>query len=301
MSLDIQFIRSFGNMELLAKQAIEGFMTGLHKSPFHGFSVEFAEHKQYNTGESTKHIDWKVYAKTDRLYTRHYEEETNLRCQFVIDVSSSMYYPEDNFGKITYAAYACASLAYLLHKQRDAVGITLFNEHVIYESPIKSTSAHLQHIFSMLEEIIESKEEEKTTILSETLSRIAEKKNRRNLIVIFSDLLGQKDKLEEFFLSLQHLKHNLHEIIIFQVNDHKTEFNLELEDRPHRLFDLETNEKIDLTPEQVQHKYQQSVKNYFKEIKMFCGKYKIDFVEVDINDPLNDIIMTYLMRRRKIK
>jgi len=298
--VDIQFIRSFGKLDLLAKQAIEGFMTGLHRSPYHGFSVEFAEHKQYNTGESTRHIDWKAFAKTDRLYTKHYEEETNLRCQCLIDISSSMYYPKENVGKITYAAYACAALSYLLHKQRDAIGLSLFHEKIVKEIPIKGTAAHLQLIFSTLEELIASPSIEKSTAIPETLHRIAEKKYKRNLIILFTDLLGNKDKQADFFRALQHLKHKNHELIVFHIFDEKTERNLDLENRPHRLTDLETGEQMELNPEQVKESYQKSIKQYFHDIKILCGNYKIDFVEVDINKPLNDLLLAYLAKRKKM-
>lgn len=299
--IDIQFVRSFGNLELIAKQAIEGFMTGLHKSPFHGFSVEFAEHKQYNTGESTRHIDWKVFAKTDRLYTKFFEEETNLRCQFLLDVSSSMYYPKENFGKVTYAAYACAALAYLLNKQRDALGLILFNDKIVEETPIKGTKSHLQNIFNLLNKTIHSQKVEKATAIPEVLHAIADRKYRRNLIVIFSDFLSNQNDLPKLFSSLQHLKHSLHEILVFHVYDEKTEVNLELENKPHKLIDLETKEKIDLTPEQIQESYKKNMESYFNEIRLLCGKYKIDFVKIDINKPLDDVLMAYLATRARIR
>ena len=298
--MDIQFIRSFGKLELLAKQAIEGFMTGLHKSPYHGFSVEFAEHKQYNAGESTKHIDWKAFAKTDRLYTKFYEEETNLRCQFLIDTSSSMYYPKKNYGKITYAAYACAALSYLLHKQRDAIGLTLFNEKITKEIPIKGTGAHLQLVFSILQDLINKPNIQKSTTIPKTLHHIAEKKYKRNLIILFTDLLSNKNQMHDFLHALQHLKHKNHEVIIFHIFDEKTERNLELENKPHRITDLESGEKIDLNPEQIKENYQKEISKYFHNIKILCGNYKIDFIEIDINKPLNDLLLAYLTKRKKM-
>src|SRR5882757_1577554 len=136
--LNHQELQQFGHLELLAKQVVEGFITGLHKSPYHGFSVEFAEHRLYNSGESTRHIDWKVFGKTDKLFTKRYEEETNLRCQILIDVSSSMFYPAENNGKITFSIFAAACLAYLLQTQRDAIGITTFGENIELQTPVKS-------------------------------------------------------------------------------------------------------------------------------------------------------------------
>nr|MCU0355054.1 DUF58 domain-containing protein [Cytophagales bacterium] len=152
--MELKQIRAFGNIEFLARQMVEGFITGLHKSPFHGFSVEFAEHRLYNTGESTRHIDWKVYAKTDRLFTKRYEEETNLRCQLLIDVSPSMYYPTDTKGKATFSVMAAACLAYLLQKQKDAVSLCTFADRIITHTPTRSTPSHVHKLFLSLQGLL---------------------------------------------------------------------------------------------------------------------------------------------------
>ena len=189
MTLKFDDIRQTGSLELLAKQLVEGFITGLHKSPYHGFSVEFAEHRLYNVGQSTRHIDWKVFARTDRLYTKQYEEETNLRCQIVLDCSSSMYYPAETRAKLKFSVYCASALAYLLHKQRDAVGLCLFSDKIDTITPVKSTSAHLEKLFSLLDTLAESgTATRKDTHVADVLHEIAEKIHRRSLIIIFSDM-----------------------------------------------------------------------------------------------------------------
>ena len=175
MQFSLEDIKHLGNIELLARQMVEGFITGLHKSPYHGFSVEFAEHRLYNTGESTRHIDWKLYAKTDRLYTKRYEEETNLRCQLVIDQSSSMYYPETNFGKMRFSVLASAALTYLLHKQRDAVGLHTFSSQLELETPVKSSASHVHKLFLMLNELLNKPKTEKRTNVAAILNQLAQK------------------------------------------------------------------------------------------------------------------------------
>ncbi|MCS6794361.1 MAG: DUF58 domain-containing protein, partial [Raineya sp.] len=175
MQLTLEKIRQFGNIELLAKQLVEGFITGMHRSPFHGFSVEFAEHRLYNTGESTRHIDWKVFAKTDKLFIKRYEEETNLRCQILIDVSSSMFYPKDTKGKLTFSVMAAAALAYMLQKQRDAVSIATFDDKILEQTPCKSTQIHLHQIFILLQNLLNAESNLQKTSATKVLHEIAEK------------------------------------------------------------------------------------------------------------------------------
>jgi uncharacterized protein (DUF58 family) len=301
MKFDLKKIREFGNLEFLAKQMVEGFITGLHKSPYHGFSVEFAEHRLYNTGESTRHIDWKVYAKTDRLYTKRFEEETNLRCQLVIDNSSSMYYPLENYGKITFSIMAAATLAYLLHRQRDAVGVTIFSDMIELQTQVKSTGSHLHKLFILLENMLKEDYKEKQTSVAETLDLIAEKIHRRSLVIIFSDMFDHEDDLNKTFSALQHLKHNQHEALIFHVTDRKTEFNFNFEDRPYEFIDLETNERVKLQPADIRENYQKYMLKYYHDLKIKCGQYKIDFIEADISEDYNKILSAYLSKRAKMK
>lgn len=301
MKIELNKIREFGNIELLARQMVEGFITGLHKSPYHGFSVEFAEHRLYNSGESTKHIDWKVYAKTDRLFTKRYEEETNLRCQLVIDCSSSMFYPVDSYGKITFSIMAAASLAYLLQKQRDAVGLCTFSEGLEVQTPVKSTGTHLHTLFLLLENLLQGSPRDKKTSLSENLHLVADKIHKRSLVILFSDFFSEQDDLEKIFTALQHLKHNKHEVLIFHVTDHQTELNLELEDRPYEFIDVETGAKMKLMPSQVKESYTRYMKNYYQELKLRCGQLKIDLIEADINKGFDQIISAYLIKRARMK
>ncbi len=182
--LDLSKIREFGNLEFLARQLVEGFITGLHKSPFHGFSVEFAEHRLYNTGESTRHMDWKVFAKTDRLFVKRYEEETNLRCHLLLDTSSSMYYPEENYGKITFSIMAAASIAHLLQRQKDAVSLTTFSDEIEVQTQVKSTPSHIHKIIMELEGLLKKPRPLKKTSVAEVIHLIAEKIHKRSLVVL---------------------------------------------------------------------------------------------------------------------
>lgn len=301
MAIDLNKIREFQNIEMLAKQMVEGFITGLHKSPYHGFSVEFAEHRLYNAGESTRHIDWKVYAKSDRLYTKRYEEETNLRCHLIIDSSSSMYYPQDSNGKITFSIMCAASLAYLLHKQRDAVGLFTFSDKIEIETQVKSTPSHLHKIFLDLQNLLQSKPEQQKTAVSDTLHEIARKIHKRSLVIIFSDMMENQSQSEQMFSALQHLKHNKHEVLLFHVNDSKTEINFEFEDRPHEFIDIESGQRIKLQPFQVKENYRKLVKEYYHNLKLKTSQLKIDFIEADISEGYEKVLSSYLIKRAKMR
>ena len=296
-------LAQFGNLEILAKQVVEGFITGLHKSPFHGFSVEFAEHRSYNKGESTRHIDWKLYARTEKLFTKKYEEETNLRCQIVIDCSSSMLFPMGaEQTKLSFSVYAAASLIELLKKQRDAVGLSLFTDKLDLHTPAKSSIRHHRYLYSELEKHLvqfnTSKVKRTSTI--DTLHDIAELSHKRSLVVIFSDLLDDPARQDEFFQALQHLKHNKHEVIVFHTVDKKQELDFELETRPYNLVDMETGEKIKLQPNQFKEEYKTAIEEYFKKISLRCTDYKIDFMPADINSGYNDVLLKYLLKRQKL-
>ncbi len=299
--LKLSEIRSFGNIELLARQLVEGFITGLHKSPYHGFSVEFAEHRLYNTGETTRHIDWKVYAKTDRMYTKRYEEETNLRCQIVLDNSSSMYYPQENKGKITFSIMAAAALAYLLQKQRDAVGMYVFSEDIDLQTQVKSTSSHLHKLFLILEDMLKSQPQTRKTSVASVLHQVAEKIHKRSLVVIFSDMFENYGEKDQIFAALQHLKHNRHEVLLFHVTDHKTELDFDFEERPYEFIDMEKGDRLKLHPSQIREAYRKQMREYHHELKIRCGQSKIDFIEADINKGLDQILRTYLIKRASMK
>ncbi|TCK65159.1 uncharacterized protein DUF58 [Winogradskyella wandonensis] len=295
----------FKNLELLAKQVVEGFIAGMHKSPFHGFSAEFAEHKIYNQGESTKHIDWKLYAKTDRLYTKRYDEETNLRCHLIVDNSASMHYPEsggstiDNLNKIAFSALAAACVMNILKKQRDAVGLSLYSDDYDFYAPEKGSERHHQMLLSKLSEAVVHKKETKTTETYKYLHQIAEKIHRRSLIFVFTDMFQTSEEDEKIFEALRHLKHNKHEVVVFHVFDREKELTLNFDNRPKRFVDVETGETIDLYPDTVKENYEIAVKDYFKNLKLRCGQYRIKYVEADINKGFDSILTTYMIERQK--
>lgn len=299
--MDLNALNQTGNLELIARQLVEGFVTGLHKSPYHGFSVEFAEHRLYNEGESTRHIDWKVYARTDRLFTKRYEEETNLRCLIALDISASMYYPEKSKAKIRFSKYAAASLSYLLQRQRDAVGLCLFSDSIKSITPIKSTPAHLDKIYKVLHEVEKQKPVQTQTNVANVLHEMAEKISRRSLVIIFSDMFDSAESSDELFKALQHLKHNRHEVIVFHVMDKETELDFNFEDRLMEFIDLESGEKIKLNPADIKTQYYADSEAFLKELKMRCNQYKIDFIEVDVKSDFHVILQTYLIKRGKMR
>ncbi|MFK7936550.1 MAG: DUF58 domain-containing protein [Saprospiraceae bacterium] len=305
--LNTTAVRDLGNLELLARQVVEGFIIGLHKSPFHGFSVEFAEHRLYNPGESTKNIDWKVYARSDRMYTKRYEEETNLRCQIVIDASSSMYFPEvtkssKNYtNKLRFSALAAAALMNLLQKQRDAFGLSLFSDTVFQHTRAKSSTTHYRLLLSYLDQLIANPERNRTTSAADALHQIADSVHKRSMVMIFSDMFEPGQKMEELFNALQHLKHNKHEVVLFHVTDKAKELDFEFENRPYVFIDIETGEEVRLQSNQVKEYYVEQMKKFTDQMKMKCLQYKIDFVEADINKGFRPILQSYLVKRTKMR
>lgn len=295
-------LQDFGNLELLSQQVVEGFITGLHKSPFHGFSVEFAEHRLYNTGDSVRNVDWKLYGRTDKLFVKRFEEETNLRCHIVLDVSSSMYYPQKDFNKLLFSVYASASLMYLFKKQRDAFGLSFFSDKLELTTAAKSTTAHQKYLFSELEKLMNRKGSGDQTDVASALHQIAEQIHKRSLVIIFSDMLeGESaEGLNEIFASLQHLKHNKHEIIIFNVLDHKMELSFEFDSRPYHFIDIESGEDLKIHPNNVRESYLEAVNSYHKQLKLKCAQYKIDFVDADIHSGFYQVLHSYLIKRAKM-
>ena len=292
------------NLELLAKQVVEGFITGMHKSPFHGFSVEFSEHKLYNKGESTRHIDWKLFAKTEKLYIKKYEEETNLRCHLIIDNSSSMHYPIiknqsiNNLNKIGFSAVAAASLMEILKRQRDAVGLSIYSDTYEYYAPEKGSERHRKMLLNQLESLLISNSKS-TTETYQYLHEIAENIHRRSLIFLFTDMFQTTKNEEELFEALRHLKFNKHEVVLFHTHDKKTEFSFDFDNKPKKFIDLETGEEINLHPKNVQTKYTELSELFFKNLKNKCLQYKIDYVPVNINEGYDKILTSYLISRKK--
>ena len=300
----LEKISSFKNLELLANQVVEGFISGMHKSPFHGFSAEFAEHKIYNPGESTKHIDWKLFAKTDRLYTKRYEEETNLRCHLIIDNSSSMHYPvlkqnqEFYKSKIGFSVLASAVLMNLLKKQRDAVGLSIYSEEYEYYSPEKGSDRHHRMLLDKLESTLEETKNIKTTDTVSFLHQIAENIHRRSMVVLFTDMFQNGDE-EKIFKALQHLKHNKHKVVVFHVYDEKTELAFDFDNSPKKFIDVETGETVHLFADTIKEEYEKQVQSYFKEIENTCLKYRIQYVPVSVGENFEKIITTYLVEKQR--
>jgi uncharacterized protein (DUF58 family) len=304
-TIDRALLEKFGNLELLAKQVVEGFITGLHKSPFHGFSVEFVEHRLYNSGESTRHIDWKLFARTDKHFVKRYEEETNLRCWLILDHSSSMNFPEDAktrniFNKSQFSAYAAASLIELLKKQRDAVGLGIFSDNLEELTPAKLSNTHLNMLYSILSDILSKPIPNKNSSIVESIHQIAERIHQRSLVVIFSDLMDSQQNLDELFMALQHLKHNKHEPILFHVVDKEKELDFNFENRPTQFIDMETGDEVKLHPSAVKQFYQTQMQEFDKEIKLKAGQYAIDYIEADINKGLHQVLQGYLVKRNKM-
>lgn len=300
-------VREIRNLDLLAKEVVEGFIIGLHKSPFHGFSVEFAEHRLYNTGDSTKNIDWKVYARTDKLFLKRYEEETNLRCQIVIDTSSSMHYPKIKAGKnlslskFEFSALGAASLMNLLKRQRDAFGLSLFDTQIHTHYKPKSSLTHYKLLLSRLEEFIIQPQENTSTNAASCLHQIADSIHKRSLVVLFSDMFERKENNEELFSALQHLKHNKHEVILIHVIDHQTEFEFNFKERPHIFIDLESGEQLKVQPSEIREEYLQKVEHYRKELKTKCLQFRMDMVEADIKKGYTEVLRSYLGKRSKMR
>ena len=301
-----QAAQQFSRLELLAKQVVEGFITGLHKSPFHGFSVEFAEHRIYNSGESTRHIDWKLFARTDKLFVKRYEEETNLRCQIVIDNSSSMYFPyvsgiagPDQKNKLSFSVQCAAALTELLKKQRDAIGLSIFNDKVDLHLNARSNPMHHKLLYNELEKLLHTYQPENKhkTIAVQAIHQVAEVTHKRSLIVIFSDMMDSTENNEQLFSALQHLKHKKHEVILFHVSDKNKELDFDFENRPYHFIDMETGEELKVNPTDVKAQYLQQIQEYTSQLKLKCAQYNIDFIEADINQGYEQILHAYLAKR----
>jgi uncharacterized protein (DUF58 family) len=300
---DDQQIRQLANLELLARQVVEGFITGLHQSPFHGFSVEFAEHRLYNNGESVKNIDWKLLARTDKLFVKQFEEETNLRCYLLLDTSSSMNFPEKGLNKLQFSTYAVASLMHLFKKQRDAFGLCLFSDKIDWLSAAKSTSTHLFYLYAELEKMYANPRTNTVTNITDVLHHIAQEIHQRSMVIIFSDMLENdlnQDKLQSLFAAVQHLKFNKHEVIIFNVHDKQKELDFNFDNRPHHFVDIESGAEIRVHPAKVRDAYRASLAAYRHELELKCAQYHIDLIDADIHEGYHEILKAYLVKRNKM-
>jgi len=284
-------IKKIDNLFLRAKLVVEGFIVGLHKSPYHGFSVEFSEHRPYSFGDEIKYIDWKLLAKTDKLYIKQFEEETNLKCYILFDKSASMDYGSGDNTKFNYAQTLCASLSYLMIKQQDAVGLTTFDKKVNISISPKSKASHLNVILNALHN---SKIKGETNI-STILHSLAESIKKRGLIILISDLL---DDPNEVIRGLRHFRYKGHEIIIFHIMDNKEvlfDFNKGI-----NFIDLENNNMIKTDPRQIKSAYKKTFLAFCNKYKLECRKNNIDYIQVNTSDSLDKSLIEYLIKRAKV-
>ncbi|MDF2432445.1 MAG: hypothetical protein JWP44_2076 [Mucilaginibacter sp.] len=298
-----QQIRQLANLELLARQVVEGFITGLHQSPFHGFSVEFAEHRLYNSGESVKNIDWKLLARTDKLFVKQFEEETNLRCYLLLDTSSSMNFPDKGINKLQFSIYAIASLMYLFKKQRDAFGLCLFSDKTDWMSQVKSTSTHLFYLYAELEKAYNQPKVATSTNIPQVLHQVAGQIHQRSMVILFSDMLENSfdpEKLQALFAAIQHLKYNKHEVIIFNVTDKQRELDFNFDNRPHHFIDIESGEQVRVHPNKIRDSYKVALANYRHELELKCAQYHIDLIDAYVEDGYNNVLKSYLVKRNKM-
>ncbi len=305
MLLDHELLSQLAPLELRARKIVEGFISGLHKSPHHGFSVEFAEHRPYNPGDEIKHIDWKVYAKTERLYVKKYEEETNLRCYVLLDTSSSMFYKYFSpWTKLRYAIHFGSSLMYLMNRQRDACGLVTFSEGIDKFIPAKSSYSHLRMLFSEFENLLEEEEasdiDQRKTATAQVMHEVAERLNHRSLVVILTDLFENVDKHDQLISSLKHLRHRKHEVLLFNVLEEQSERDLDFPDRRLVMQDMETGSQMEVMPAQIREDYKKKVEELTHRFKMACSEFQIDFEQLDTQSEFDLALLAYLNKRKRL-
>jgi len=289
--LNPEVVAKLRSMDLRARLVVEGFITGLHKSPYHGFSAEFAEHRQYMPGDEIKHIDWKVYGKTDRFYVKQFEEETNLKSYILLDASASMGYASNGITKLQYASYLAGALSYLMMQQRDAVGLVTFDEKIRRYLPPHSVTTYLNQILTELDKT----ESSSKTDLSAALHQMADRIKRRGLIILLSDLLDDPQKVRS---GLRHFRHKNHEVIVFQILD---PMELTFEFKQDAVFkDLESGEEINTQPWHIRSEYQKQVSEFINTYKKFCREHKIDYVTLNTKENYDRALFEYLLKRKRI-
>ena len=302
-------IARYKSLDFFARQVVEGFITGRHRSPLHGFSVEFSDYRQYNAGESTRNIDWRLYGRTDRLYVKQFQEETNLRCQLVVDHSASMLFPLEGQGdiehpnKLTFSVYAAAVLVELLHRQRDAFGLTLLSDGIDRQTPCRSNAAHQQHVLAELDTLLQQQRPAAntptTTNIAASLHLIAEQLHRRSLVVLFTDAFVDDRQRDDLFDALQHLRHNKHEVIIFHTFDRARELELDYGSRPLRFVDLESGKVLRLQPSEVAQQYGDLMLRQQADLQQRAMQYRIDYVPVDVAQGFHQVILPFHLKRSK--
>ncbi len=284
-------VSKLANLDLIARLVVEGFITGLHRSPYHGFSVEFAEHRPYMPGDDIRHIDWKVYAKTHRYYRKEFEEETNLKTHLLIDASASMGYTSDKVTKLQYATYLAAALAYLMIHQRDAVGLVTFDEKIRRYLPPRSVFSYLPLLLQEMQNTTSSA----STDVAQTLHQMAERIHRRGLVMLFSDLL---DDPLQIISGLKHFRHNHHEVIVFHLLDPlERSFNFR---QDAQFVDLESGEKMATQPWHIRGEYRRLIEEHIETLKRLCRENRIDYVLMDTSEPFDRALLQYLGKRKRI-
>ena len=284
-------VSRLSNLSLIARLVVEGFITGLHKSPYHGFSVEFAEHRPYMAGDDTRHIDWKVFAKTDRYYVKQFEEETNLKGMILLDVSASMDFSSHSVTKFQYSRYLAAALSYLMIKQRDAVGMVTFDSRIRKYLPPRSVPSFLNLLLQEMTDVVPGQE----TNIAETLHSLADRIRRRGLIMLFSDLLDEPDRV---LSGLKHFRHNKHEVIVFHILD---PLERSFEFKQDGVFrDMETGEMMPTQPWHIQQEYRKKVDQFIEYFKKKCLANRIDYVLMDTKQPFDHALLQYFIKRKRM-
>ncbi|MCH7528314.1 MAG: DUF58 domain-containing protein [Candidatus Marinimicrobia bacterium] len=287
--LNPQIVSQLNNLSLRARLVVEGFIAGLHRSPYHGFSVEFAEHRAYGPGDEIRHVDWKLYGKTDRYYVKQFEEETNLKCYLLVDQSRSMDFDSHGVSKLTYAQTLAASLAYLMLKQQDAVGLALFDGRLRHYLPPRAKPSHLNTVLGYLARIKPGPE----TTIAPVLHQLAETIVKRGLIILISDLF---DDPQEVLLGLRHLRHKQHEVVVFHLLDpQELEFSFS---RRTRFRDMETGEVLTTEPWHIQQEYNRYMQEFIERYRRQCRQQNIDYLQITTNQPLDRALSEYLIKRR---
>lgn len=287
--LDPRTIASLSNMQLRARLVVEGFIIGLHRSPYHGFSVEFAEHRAYGPGDDLRYLDWRLYGKTDRFYIKQFEEETNLKAHIMLDVSKSMEYGSGTVSKLQYGSYLAAALSYMLLRQQDAVGLTLFSDDINSHSRPSSRPSTLNHLLGLLENL----EPGNDTAIGKSLHRLAERINRRGLVILISDLLDDMDNLLN---GLKHFRHDRHEVLVFHVLDpREVDFAFGAQ---AKFQDMETGEVMATEPWHIQKAYREAVEEFRTRFGARCREQHIDYLPLTTDMGLDIALLAYLNKRQ---
>ncbi len=289
--LTAETVARLKNMNLVARSVVEGFITGLHRSPYHGFSVEFAEHREYSPGDNIRYLDWTALARSDRLYVKQFEEETNLKAHILLDTSSSMTYSSGGPTKLEYGSFLAAALAYLMVRQQDSVGLVTFDSEVRSFIPPRATSTHLNVLLRQLENLVPGG----STRVSEVFHRLAESIRRRGLIVIISDLY---DDARDVFRALRHFRHKRHEVLIFHVFD-PAELRFPFE-RMSNFIDLETSENLHVDPRYLRKEYLAQLQAFIDTYRMECSESRIEYILADTSVPFDFMLTAYLGKRKRL-